>query len=167
VITPRNIVVATDFGDAAGRALQYGLEFARAFGSRLHIVHVADDFAGRVISGVGMPPVDTTAAQRVADAEARTMLGTLVTDDRMREVDARPILLHDHDTARGLLDYVRSSEADLVIIGTHGHGGLAEFFLGSVAQRIVRSAACPVLTVRADEREFVSPEPVGPAGRPH
>jgi len=43
-------------------------------------------------------------------------------------------------------------------VGTHGRGGLAEFFLGSVAQKIVRSAPCPVLTVRTHEREFVAPD---------
>lgn len=156
VIAPRNVVVATDFGDAAARALQYGLEFAVAFGSRLHVVHVADDLAARGLPLVGMLPLDAPSAERTAEAEARRALGTLVTDERMRTVDVRPVVLRNHETARALLDYAREIEADLVVIGTHGRGGLAEFFLGSVAQRVVRSATCPVLTVRANEREFLS-----------
>jgi nucleotide-binding universal stress UspA family protein len=158
VIEPRNIVVATDFGTAANRAVQYGVEFAKAFGAKLHVVHVVDDLGGRAIPAIGMPPIDLTQAQESIDQEARRTLGALATTDVMRTIDVRCVVLRDLEPGRAILGYTREVEADLLVIGTHGRGGLAEFFLGSAAQRVVRSAPCPVLTVRADERDFVKPD---------
>jgi universal stress protein A len=155
VIEPKNIVVATDFGTAATRALQYGVEFARAFGARLHVVHVVDDLGGRALPAIGMPPIDLSQAQESIDQEARRTLGALATTDVMRTIDVRCVVLRDLEPGRAILAYAREVEADLVVIGTHGRQGLAEFFLGSAAQRVVRSAPCPVLTVRAEERDFV------------
>jgi nucleotide-binding universal stress UspA family protein len=172
VIEPKNIVVATDFGSAASRALQYGVEFAKSFGARLHIVHVSDDIAARAVPAIGLPPIDLGRAQESIDQEARRTLGTLVTTEDMRTIDVRPVVLRDMEPGRALLAYARQIEADLIVIGTHGQGGLAEFFLGSAAQRVVRSAPCPVLTVRADERDFVKadlppgPRPAGSKPRP-
>jgi nucleotide-binding universal stress UspA family protein len=157
VIAPRTIVVATDFGDAASRALDYGIEFARAFGARVHVVHVADDLAAGAVAVMGAPPIDVGAAQASVDDEARRTLAALITADEIQALDVHPVLLRDHQPARALLSFARESDADLIIIGTHGRGGLAEFFLGSAAQRVVRNAPCPVLTVRAAERDFVRP----------
>lgn len=165
MLAPKTIVVATDFGHAAGRAVQYGLEFARAFGARLHLVHVADDIAARALPGLGVPPLDYAAAQESIDAEAKRSLGALVTADRMAKLDVRPVLLRDNEPGRAVLAYARENQADLIVIGTHGRTGLAQFFLGSAAQRVVRSASCPVLTVRADERDFLAPDiPAPPSG---
>ena len=156
VIAPKNILVATDFGTAAGRALQYGLEFARTFEARLHVVHVADDIAARAFPALGTPQPDFGPAQSRIDDEARRTLGALVTADSMRTLDVRPVLLRDHEPGRAILGYARDSEVDFIIIGTHGRTGLAEFFLGSAAQRVVRSAPCPVMTVRASDRNVVA-----------
>src|SRR6185436_11899510 len=54
--------------------------------------------------------------------------------------------------------YADAEQIDLIIVGTHGRNGFAHFFMGSVAQHVVRRASCPVLTVRHPEREFVVPE---------
>ncbi|MGH9219139.1 MAG: universal stress protein, partial [Vicinamibacterales bacterium] len=51
--------------------------------------------------------------------------------------------------------YARDNAIDLIIVGTHGHGAVHRFLIGSVAERVLRSAPCPVLTVRADERDFI------------
>ena len=163
VIGPRNIMVATDFGEAASRALQYGLEFARAFRATVHVVHVADNLAASAAAAVGSPLIDLGAAQASVDDEARRTLAALTTTDEIPALDVHPTLLCDHQPAKALLSFAREKDADLIIIGTHGRGGLAEFFLGSVAQRVVRSAPCPVLTVRAVERDFVSPDTANPA----
>ena len=70
--------------------------------------------------------------------------------------------------AFAIIDYAREHGIDLVIMGTHGRGTLGHFLMGSVAERVVRLAPCPVLTIRQAERDFVHPdglvavrEPVG------
>ena len=57
-----------------------------------------------------------------------------------------------------IVDYARKNGIDLIVMGTHGRGAIAHFFMGSVAERVVRMAPCPVLTVRNSEREFVLPD---------
>jgi nucleotide-binding universal stress UspA family protein len=57
-----------------------------------------------------------------------------------------------------IIDYAKRHDIDVVVIGTHGRGGFERFLMGSVAERVVRTAPCPVLTVRDREREFVRPD---------
>jgi nucleotide-binding universal stress UspA family protein len=148
MIAIKEIVVATDFGEPAAVALTYGRNFARAFSAGLHVVHVVNDLA--TSAPVSEIPMDLTKVQSQLDAEARTSLDALLTDDDIRTLKVTKKLLTSATPARAILD--------IIIVGTHGRGGLAEFFLGSVAQKIVRSAPCPVLTVRTHEREFVAPD---------
>jgi universal stress protein A len=156
MITLKQILVATDFGEPADNAMTYGRHFARAFSATLHVVHVVNDLA--TAAPLSEVPMDLTKVQAQLTAEAQASLDALVTDDDRRSLDVRPIILTSASPARAILDYAREVHADIIIVGTHGRGGLAEFFLGSVAQKIVRSAPCPVLTVRTNEREFVHPD---------
>lgn len=156
MIAIKEIVVATDFGEPASVALTYGRNFARAFSAGLHVVHVANDLASS--APVSEIPMDLTKVQAQLDAEAKASLDALVTDDDLRTLKVKKALLTSATPARAILDYAAEVHADIIIVGTHGRGGLAEFFLGSVAQKVVRSAPCPVLTVRTHEREFVAPD---------
>jgi len=156
MIAIKEIVVATDFGDSAAVALTYGRNFARAFDASLHIVHVVNDLAAS--APVSEIPMDLTRVQAQLDTEARTSLDALVTDDDRRTLKVTRTLLTSSTPAREILAYATDVKANIIIVGTHGRGGLAEFFLGSVAQKVVRSAPCPVLTVRTHERDFVAPD---------
>lgn len=172
MINIREIVVATDFSEAADTALDYGRNFARAFSATLHVVHVANDLA--TSAPVSEMPMDLTKVQAQLDAEANASLDAAITEDDRRTLKVTRVLLTSATPARAILEYAREAAADVIIVGTHGRGGLAEFFLGSVAQKIVRSAPCPVLTVRSNERDFIRPDalsviatkdtPSGPSG---
>src|SRR5690606_10347077 len=134
----------------------YGRNFARAFSAHLHVVHVVNDLAAA--APVSEIPMDLTKVQAQVEAEARASLDAIITDDDQRTLKVTKKLLSSTSPARAILDYAKDVNADIIIVGTHGRGGLAEFFLGSVAQKVVRSAPCPVLTVRTNEREFVAPD---------
>jgi universal stress protein A len=69
---------------------------------------------------------------------------------------ARVLLLHG-SPAREIIRAAAAENVDLVIVGTHGRGAIVHLLLGSVAERVVRTAPCPVLTVRSGEHEFVTP----------
>ena len=60
--------------------------------------------------------------------------------------------------ATGITSYATAQQIDLIIVGTHGRGAVKQFLMGSVAERVVRTAPCPVLAVRAHEREFIAPD---------
>ena len=156
MIAIKEIVVATDFGEPAGVALTYGRNFARSFSAGLHVVHVVNDLA--TSAPISEIPMDLTKIQSQLDAEAKASLDAAITDDDLRTLKVTKTLLTSSTPARAILDYAAEVHADIIIVGTHGRGGLAEFFLGSVAQKVVRSAPCPVLTVRTHEREFVAPD---------
>ena len=157
MVVLKNILVATDFGEASEVALTYGRELARTFGSALHVIHVVDDLAGRV---VGFPEYAPSLGRLQAEAEAaaRTRMETLVSDEDRRVLHARTVVLVSQWPAREILDYARAAHVDALVIGTHGRGKVAQLFMGSVAEKVVRHAPCPVLTVRHPEHEFVLPD---------
>ena len=62
------------------------------------------------------------------------------------------------DVANAITEYAKSTNIDLIVIGTHGRSAMAQLLVGSVAERVVRTARCPVLTVKHPEREFVVPD---------
>jgi nucleotide-binding universal stress UspA family protein len=157
VITLRNILVATDFGEASDAALAYGRALARSFGARLHVVHVVEDLAAHAMAPSTIP-INLGQLQMDLETEAHETLVTLA-DDGDRDM-ARPqmIVLKSSAPALAILGYGRGAEIDLIVMGTHGRGGFADFFMGSVAQKVVRAAPCPVLTLRHHERDFVRPD---------
>jgi nucleotide-binding universal stress UspA family protein len=153
-----HILVPTDFGDAANAALAYGRELARAFGAQLDVLHVADSVMGRAY-GVDGFVTACPELQHEIEESARRQLDALVGDgDRAIPPAARTIVRTSTSTAGAITQYARDESVDLIVMGTHGRGAVAHLLVGSVAERVVRTAPCPVLTVRHPEREFVLPD---------
>jgi nucleotide-binding universal stress UspA family protein len=71
---------------------------------------------------------------------------------------AESAIVRSNAPAPAIVDYAQRRKADLIVMGTHGRGGGAHLLMGSVAERVVRTAPCPVLTVRYPEHEFVRPD---------
>ena len=157
MIVLKNILVATDFGDAAEVALTYGRELARNFGATLHVVHVVDDLASRMVGYPDYGP-NLVRLQSEVVASARTRLEALLSDEDRRVLHAKAVLFESQSPARTILEYAREEHIDAVVIGTHGRGKIAQLFMGSVAEKVCRYAPCPVLTVRHPEHEFVLPD---------
>jgi nucleotide-binding universal stress UspA family protein len=157
MIALKRILVATDFGEAAEVALNYGREFARLSGADLDVVHVADSVAARGAGADGFVP-NYGELQREVEAAARRQLDALLTDEDRTTLKVRPVLLTSSATARRIVEYAKESSADLILIGTHGRSTMEQLLMGTVAERVVRLAPCPVLTVHHPEREFVLPD---------
>ena len=145
--TFKNILVATDFGEAASLALAYGRDLARTFGATLHVIHVVDDLGARLVR---QPESSETLDQVQAEAEAaaRLRLDSVLTDEDRGALRARAVILTSAATARTITSYARDEHVDVIVVGTHGRGPVSHLFLGSVADRILRMAPCPVLVVR-------------------
>ena len=95
--------------------------------------------------------------QEVED-DARKQLDNLLVDNDERPLPTRRMLITSDAPALAIVEYARQHDIDLIVTGTHGRGGVAHLLLGSVAERVVRIAPCPVLTVRHPEHEFVVPD---------
>jgi nucleotide-binding universal stress UspA family protein len=130
---------------------------ARTYGASLHVLNVVDDVIARALS-MPEPVVDVGRLQADLNEESARQVAGLVTDEDRAVLKARTALVTSGTPAAAILDYAREQQIDLIVIGTHGRSGLAHFFMGSVAQHVVRHAPCPVLTVRCPEREFVRPD---------
>jgi nucleotide-binding universal stress UspA family protein len=137
----RRIVAATDFSEAADDALHYASSLAVAFRASLHIVHVVED-----------PwPIGTETYVRSA-AEVRGLMeydAQILLAERLGAVGGDTTSEVAFGTpARAIADIAASRDADLIAMGTHGRGPIAHVLMGSVADRVMRIAGCPVLTVR-------------------
>jgi nucleotide-binding universal stress UspA family protein len=141
------IMVPTDFSAPADAALDYARELAQQFGASIDLVHVLDDpFASGAFVGDGTV-VMPFELHRAAETYAREQL-----DSRHA---AHAGVLPGSSTAflvgppaRRLVEQAKEDKADLIVMGTHGRTGLGHLLMGSVAERVVRTAQCPVLTTR-------------------
>jgi len=140
------ILVPTDFSSPSDAALDYARVLAAKFGSTLRILHVVDDPSSSEFVADGFSP-STEEIQDALTAQARTRLEHLVTSaDRLRfhaYVDAV-----FGTPAAAIIDYAGATGTSLIVMGTHGRTGMAHLLMGSVAEQVVRTAPCPVLTVR-------------------
>jgi nucleotide-binding universal stress UspA family protein len=156
MIALKRILVPTDFDEAADAALDYARALARAFGASLTVLHVADD---AMLANVGVEGyIVYPEAQRALEESARVQLAALVREDDRRELRAEAVLCTSRTTALTIVEYARDHQFDLIVMGTHGRGAMAHLLMGSVAERVVRTAPCPVLTIKHPEHEFVVPD---------
>jgi nucleotide-binding universal stress UspA family protein len=93
--------------------------------------------------------------QQELEDSARTQLAALLVDNDQQSVLVRPVVIASNAPAAAIVDYAARERIDLIVTGTEGRGGVAHLLMGSVAERVVRTAPCPVLTVRHPEHEFV------------
>jgi nucleotide-binding universal stress UspA family protein len=159
MLTIKNVLVATDFSACSQTALTYGRALARQFGAYLHVLHAVEPSMSdgtNAIGYVGLIPELQTALE---DAE-RARLEDLVTPDDRRTLHATVSLQTLDTPAHAVVEYARTHAIDLIVIGTHGRHGLAHVVMGSVAEKVIRTAPCPVLTVKEPEREFVAPDAI-------
>jgi nucleotide-binding universal stress UspA family protein len=149
-----NILVATDFGTTSESALNYGRQLARTFNARLHVIHVVDTTV--MWAGVDGIAVDVAMVQAEIQDAAGERLRALLTEGDRRDLRATAVNRTGGSPAYVIAAYAKDAGIDLLIMGTHGRGGMAHMLMGSVA--VVRIAPCPVLTVRSPEHEFVLPD---------
>ncbi|MEZ5317694.1 MAG: universal stress protein [Vicinamibacterales bacterium] len=153
----KHVLVPTDFSEASAVALDYGRTLARTFGATLHVLHVSDDLAAMMLPTGGVS-LDLGRFQTEMETAARRSLDQLLDDDDRQALGARPVLVTSHAPAAAIATYARENGVDLIVMATHGRTGMAHALMGSVAEKVVRSAPCPVLTVRHPEHEFLRPD---------
>jgi len=158
MITMQKILVATDFSECSEIALTYGRAIARQFNACLRVMHVVETSAAEAFQ-VGGYVTAIPAVQAELESSQGARLDALVSDDDRRHLAAGTVLVMFQPPAQAVVEYAAREQVDLIVVGTHGRRGLAHMVMGSVAERIVRTAPCPVLTVHHPEREFVTTEP--------
>ena len=156
MIKLQHILVPTDFSEPSQIAVKYAKAFAETFNASLHVLHVIEEssFVYTWTSPEGSLVVPNM--QEELEKSAKAQIGTVLTQSEQTKYKARLVTL----TGSPFVEIVRYSKAngiDMIVMGTHGRGPIAHMLMGSVAEKVVRKAPCPVLTVRHPEHEFVMP----------
>jgi universal stress protein A len=148
------ILIPTDFSTYSGAALKYACELATRFDSELHLLHTLEfhlsptpDFA------MGL---DLTRYVQESKAVAAKTLASIVDPQWSAGRKVVQALVEGSPKVE-IVRYAREHEIDLIVLATHGRTGLAHILIGSVAETVVRTAPCPVLTVRPEGHQFVMP----------
>jgi nucleotide-binding universal stress UspA family protein len=137
------VLVPLDFSELSETVLRYGVELTNPEGTTI-LVHVLEPLPLHFESAFGQSFVNTEGLNRVRE-NARELLQSATEQYPGRKFETE---LLDGKPAARILDAAARHRAELIVVGTHGRGGIEDFFIGSVAARVVRKAQCPVMTVR-------------------
>ncbi|MBM3820880.1 MAG: universal stress protein [Acidimicrobiia bacterium] len=150
------ILVPTDFSEPSDAALQYARTLAAKFGASLHLFHVVEDqfVTGPFGAEMYVPHPPGTLSYLTAEAQGH-MNTRISAEDRTALRATTEIIVGT--AARTIVEYAADNGYDLIVMGTHGRTGLAHVLVGSVAEHVVRSAHCPVLTVHTRLEQVALP----------
>ena len=150
----RQILFPTDFSEHAEYAWPFALHFGQEFGAGVHLLHVVT------------PPQRLTEDYAI-DFDPENFIGALTAEanaslDRLLQSAQGQSLVFHREVRVGvaflqIIDYAHTHQIDLVVMATHGRTGLAHALIGSVAEKVVRKAPCPVLTIKHPAMKFEMP----------
>lgn len=148
-MTVENVLLPTDFSACADHALTHAIEVADRFDAGLHILHVVNELDPDWYGVTNAQERAVKLRDQIRE-EARARLHELAPDKDLYDFKSTVSLQLSFDVADSIHEYVNEREIDLVVMGTHGRQGLDRLMLGNVADKIVRHAPCPVMTVREE-----------------
>ena len=145
------ILVTTDFSPFANAAVDYAHALAETMNAELHVLHVVHDIREAVAEHGAVGTVDPTGNPDEADEWLAKLLGEPGT---VRRVEALRV---GDDVATTIVKYAKTHAIDLIVMATHGRTGLTHLLAGSVTEKVLRHAPCPLLAIRAGERGASAP----------
>jgi len=155
MIRLQKILLPTDFSQNSRTAQKYACAFADQFGSEVHVLYVMQDVTLIMPEPGAMFAIPALNVDEVRQS-AEKMLQT-VPDETWSKGKKVVRATRSGSPYIEIVSYAADNDIDLIVMSTHGRSGLPHVLLGSVAEKVVRKAGCPVLTVRPDEHEFVTP----------
>jgi nucleotide-binding universal stress UspA family protein len=152
MIEIKKILFPTDFSEFSNHALKYAVALAERFQAKLVVLHVCE----HPIAGSGIEAYHFAVPEYVVDLEQRERkaLDSLTAELRGRHVDVEPVFIIGK-AYQEIVKTAKQREVDVITMATHGSKGLSHLVFGSTAEKVVRLAPCPVLTVKHPEHDFV------------
>ncbi|MBI9015928.1 MAG: universal stress protein [Phycisphaerae bacterium] len=143
----KKILCPTDYSDHSAIAVEYAQKFTEKFNAQLHLLHVIDDVYQYWVAGTENAAPFIISTTEIMDAANNNMQNFI--DKYFTNFNGELI----RATAQGkpyvaITDYAKEHDIDMIIISTHGHSALTQMLIGSVTERVIRKAHCPVLTIR-------------------
>ncbi len=150
-LTIKKILVPIDFSDYSKSALRYSVNFAKSFNASITLIYVVEpiiyppDFS---MGQIAIPTVNTEWDER-----AKEELDKLAKNEIPAEVKVKTLIKTGKPFVE-IIETAKEEDTDLIIIATHGHTGVEHILFGSTAEKVVRKAPCPVLTLREPVKGF-------------
>ena len=149
---PTKILVPVDFSRSSHAAVESAADLAQHFGAALHLVHVIPMFPATTLPDF----IPETKFTEEATKEAKRHFAAVVADLSGKGIKVSSSVEVGDDVASSIMEAVESEKADMVVISTHGLTGWHPLFFGSIAEKVIKLVACPVLLLR-------TPKPVSSA----
>lgn len=143
------LVVGDDQSDLGTRALDTALDMAHSHGNtNVHVLYAVELVVDPLNPYAGIPPI--SAKEQLGKEQERVMARVQAALGRHKQLRVRSVVAHTAvgDPAHALVDLAAELDADQIVVGTHGRTGFSRAILGSIAERVVRHAGCPVMVVR-------------------
>ena len=144
---PKSILVPTDFSETSEKALEAAQGIAKKFNSKIYLLHVVDEGLHECADQYCADPNVVEALKRDsikgAQEKLRAEVNRVSADGAIAECDIREGAPYEE-----ILKEQEKRKIDLIVIGSHGQTGLLKFLIGSVAERVARTASCPVLLIK-------------------
>lgn len=151
----RSILTPIDFSDNAGKIATAAAYIAGTFKAELHLVFVVQNFED--YSGFFVPPVNLPNLEEELFASAQQQMETYIEENKTMFTNAGVAQVTGKvlsgDVAEEILTYAAQKKVQLIIMGTHGYKGLERIMFGSVADKVVKTACCPVMTINPYREE--------------
>lgn len=146
----KKILFPTDFSEGSNNALPYAADMARHYGAKLYLFHVIQDIAEA--TGWYVPHVSLDELYKDMEKNAAKEMDRYGVEEFRGLKDIERIVVKG-TPYKEILKFAGENKADLIVIGTHGRKGIDRVIFGSTAEKVVRDAPCPVLSVRLPVHE--------------
>jgi len=146
----KHILVPVDFSVPSLRALDYAIDFAQPLGAELIVVFVVEPIYSITPGDLYAPSSELSYLMQEQRQQGKEQLAQLEARLQKRHKKLRTVL-GDGLAYQAIVDAAKKLKVDLIVMATHGRTGLSHLFMGSVAEKVVRTAVCPVLTIRVPE----------------
>jgi nucleotide-binding universal stress UspA family protein len=146
----RKLLVPTDFSEPSYRGVKAADELAREFGAEMILIHVVSSTQPLPFSGAQIPGFQLSTLLEKQIDTARRAIRNMIREKISEGISSRPFVLSGAP-AEDIVRVAADQKVDAIVIATHGSTGWRRFFFGSVAERVVRLAECPVLSIPGGE----------------
>lgn len=149
----KKILCPVDFSEFTPEVIKYAIDIAKKYGSDLHVMHVVPNMTYFTPYESFLTPENLIAVEKnIQDDVERSFTKLLKGDD----VPTRRVIKAGVPFVE-IIDYAKSENVDLIVMGTHGHSAIEHILIGNVAEKVVRKSPCPVMTIRPKGKVFKMP----------
>ena len=151
MINIKNILCPVDHSDCSKEALKYAVSFAIKDNSKLYLLHVIDirTFDESINAMTPQIPDDETLAQ------LKTKLLDCIPEEMRDDMNVEALVVQGIPFVE-IISTAKRNDVDMIVLGSHGRTGISHMMMGSVSEKVVRKAPCPVLTVRKSDHKFTA-----------